>query len=243
MKYYIYISDAKVDMLYPQVPHEIKKKVALEFKMDLKVLSASRKTETESEDNRIARLETVVNFIREYGNLGTVDEPDEYVADILEMRWGPYGGGMTGSNDPAPVVYFGGETSYTVVGMGGSVRHLIGNSGASFPHSHSATPCLVEYLHKVLESNPTTSKSLSEAEIARVMGQAVFTPLEAVALATPQMTGPSQKVEFVAKRLASERGEFGSGQRIESFLSSPLSPRSGPWQALLATPLYVAMAD
>jgi hypothetical protein len=27
MKYYIYISDAKVDMLVPQLPHDIKKKV------------------------------------------------------------------------------------------------------------------------------------------------------------------------------------------------------------------------
>lgn len=62
MKYYIYISDAKVDMLFPQVPHDIKKKVATEWKMDLKLLSAARKVETESEDNRIARLETVVDF-------------------------------------------------------------------------------------------------------------------------------------------------------------------------------------
>lgn len=107
MKYYVYISDAKVDMLFPQVPHEIKKKVALEFKMDLKLLSESRKTETESDDNRIARLETVVDFIREFGNVGTVDEPNEYIEGILPMRWGPY---MNNNGIDSPVVYFGGET-------------------------------------------------------------------------------------------------------------------------------------
>src|SRR5260370_38180925 len=32
-KYYIYISDAKIDMLLPQVPHDLKKKVATEFKL------------------------------------------------------------------------------------------------------------------------------------------------------------------------------------------------------------------
>ncbi len=32
-KYYIYISDAKMDMLLPQVPHGLKKKVATEFKL------------------------------------------------------------------------------------------------------------------------------------------------------------------------------------------------------------------
>jgi len=47
MKYYIYISDAKVDMLFPRVPHHITKKVALEFKMDLKLLSAPPETEAE----------------------------------------------------------------------------------------------------------------------------------------------------------------------------------------------------
>ena len=38
MKYYIYISDAKVNMLLAQIPHNIKKKVATEFKIDLKVI-------------------------------------------------------------------------------------------------------------------------------------------------------------------------------------------------------------
>src|ERR1022692_4308702 len=31
VKYYLYISDAKVDMLLSQIPHEPKKKIALEF--------------------------------------------------------------------------------------------------------------------------------------------------------------------------------------------------------------------
>ena len=72
MKYYLYISDAKIDMLFPQVPHQIKKKTASEFKLDLKLFSASRKSETETEVSNIARLEAVVEFIRGFGNLGTL---------------------------------------------------------------------------------------------------------------------------------------------------------------------------
>lgn len=37
MKYYIYISDSKVDMLLAQIPHDFKRRVALQFKVDLKV--------------------------------------------------------------------------------------------------------------------------------------------------------------------------------------------------------------
>jgi hypothetical protein len=124
VKYYIYISDAKVDMLFPQVPHDIKKKVATEWKMDLKLLSASRRVETEGEGNRIARLETVVDFIREYGNVGTVDESNDYIDDTLEMAWSdrvPYAKGMA---------YFTGETDKTLVGFGGSAHHVIGNSAS-----------------------------------------------------------------------------------------------------------------
>jgi hypothetical protein len=47
MKYYIYISDAKVDIVLPQVPHATGKKVATEFGIDLKVLKATRTTEEE----------------------------------------------------------------------------------------------------------------------------------------------------------------------------------------------------
>ncbi len=87
MKYYIYISDTKVDMLFPQVPHDIKKTVATKFGLDIKLFSASRKTETESEENRITRLEAVLEFIREYGNLGSTDDPDDYFEDVLPMRF------------------------------------------------------------------------------------------------------------------------------------------------------------
>ena len=103
MKYYVYVSDSKVDMLLSQIPHEVKKKIAAEFKFDLKLLSVSRKSETESEENRFSRLDAVVTFIRQYGNLGSSDEPDEYIQDELLMRWGPYG-----SDPKSPLVYFGG---------------------------------------------------------------------------------------------------------------------------------------
>lgn len=38
MKYYIYISSLKVDMLFEQLPAPLKKKIAAELKIDLKIL-------------------------------------------------------------------------------------------------------------------------------------------------------------------------------------------------------------
>ena len=125
MKYYVYISDTKVDMLLAQIPHDTKKKIASEYKVDLKLISTTRKSEIEAEDNRYMRLNTVCNSIRDYGNVGTVNEPSEYFVDTLNMRWGPFG-----DKDPtkAPLVYFGGGRGGTVIGLGGSIKHLIGSA-------------------------------------------------------------------------------------------------------------------
>jgi hypothetical protein len=224
VKYYIYISDAKVDMLFPQVPHDIKKKVATEWKMDLKLLSASRRVETEGEDNRIARLETVVDFIREYGNVGSVDEPDEYVEDALIMRWGDYGFQVKDN----PVVYFGGETTKTVVGLGGSMKHLIGNSGSCSVDSHSFTPLLLNFLSR--ELGLQEGNGGLEAVPSRF--KETFTPTKAVELATLQMMGVQQNVEFMAKRLA-----YGSAEMFNE------NPALRARHVLLASPLYVAMVD
>jgi hypothetical protein len=116
MKYYLYISDAKVDMLLPQVPHETKKKIAIDFGMDIKIFRAGRKSEEETEENRVTRLEAVVTFIREFGNVGTVDDPDEYIDDTQPVWWGPL----------ENMAYFSGKTEKTTFALAGSARHLLG---------------------------------------------------------------------------------------------------------------------
>ena len=77
MKYYLYVSDSKVDMFIPQMADDRKKKIAIDFKIDLKLLSASWKSEKEAVNERIQRLEAVSSFIRNWGNIGTTDNPDE----------------------------------------------------------------------------------------------------------------------------------------------------------------------
>jgi hypothetical protein len=225
MKYYIYISDAKVDMLLAQIPHDIKKKVATEFKVDLKLLTASRKSEIEVENNRYTRLAAVSSFITEYGNVGTVDKPSDYIADTIDMRWGPFG-----SKDPtnAPLVYFGGVTGNTVLGLGGSMSHVIGAPGESDPPStpshfrrFSIGPVLVHYLKRELNLHP--GYELDEFEESLWADFVFWTTL--------QMRGPRQRLEFMAKRL--QEGSP-AGKYVEA---------EGGWRVIFGTPLYVAIAD
>jgi hypothetical protein len=239
MKFYVYISDSKVDMLLPQVPHAVKKKVATELGIDLKILTAKRTATTESDDSRIKRLETVVAFIREFGNVGTVDEPDEYIFDTVPMMWGPYGWWRVDGEPIGPrPVYFGGSTDKTVFGLGGSARHVIGEIGDACSrdgepiHSHSATPFLLDHL--IREQLATGELSRAEYDRyllghgdVRIAGEQnrPGPGLDAIGLATEAMRGPQQRLEFLAKRLL-----VGAEFRTER-------------QILLGSPLYVALAE
>lgn len=113
--------------------------MAVEFKTDIKIFSASRKTEIDSEGSRIARLETVVEFLLEYGNVGMVDKPNGYIEDTLPMRWGSYA--STGEDT---VIYFGGETPTTAIGLVGSINHVIGNVGTDSPSVGSLTSFIIK---------------------------------------------------------------------------------------------------
>lgn len=154
--------------------------------------------------------------------MGTVDNPDEFVSDELKMRWGPFG-----EDDPTkgPLVYFGGLTEKTVVGLGGSLNHVIGQPGTSSPAarpqqiSGSIGPILIHYLMKELGM---TSKKHVEAweKMEEDMLWARF-----VELTTLQMRGSIQKLEFLAKRLLEQPAH-------ENYR-----------HVLLGTPLYVAMAE
>jgi hypothetical protein len=229
MKYYIYISDAKVNMLLPQIPHDLKKKLATEFKIDLKVLTVSHKIEKEIDDNRIARLEAVCNFIREYGNLGTVDESNEYIEDILTMSW------VISEREPY-YVYFSGKTDKTIFGLGGSSKHVIGISGtgmdAGISNSISSkAPPLMRALRVLAneESGMPLEADVFDNELAE--NSIVDVVRVSQTMTNNSRIFPKQRLEFVAKRLS--EFHFPQGEHLKSGESS----------IVLATPLYVAMVE
>ena len=116
MKYYLYISEAKVEMLLAQIPHDRKKKVASELGIDVKLMKASRKTETEHEESRVSRMESVVSFIRKNIEIGSIDEPAEYVHDIQSI-------GVLADPDG---VYFCGATTKTTFALVGRSQPVEG---------------------------------------------------------------------------------------------------------------------
>ena len=225
MRYYLYISDTKVDMLLSQIPSATKHKIATEFKLDLKLITASRRRETEYERHRTERLEAVLVFLDEFGDVGSVDEPDEYFRGQMRMRWGPFTTSF-GVRPDNRLIYFGGVTDKTIIGLGGSSRHVIGNIGDSHADSASATPYIVHSIMSGLASEDDIMRDDLDklgADFGHHFGEAPDMTYNAIYLATARLAGSVEHVEYVAKTLYFGRPRDGSDRN-----------------AVLGTPLYVA---
>jgi hypothetical protein len=218
LKYYIYVSDTKVDMLFAQIPKGVLSSLVGELNINVGFASASLKQGTE-EQTRYSKLEVVRRHIEKSAEVGTVDQPAEYISDVLDVRWGPF-------LHEKDLVYFSGMTAKSVLGLGGSSRHVIGAAGHTLALSYSSMPLLVSMLCKAVdlpepELNRRHREHLGYCEGGH-RNDAGYA-LRAILTATTQMNGPIQRVEFLAKRL--------------------LYGEADDKQILLGTPLYVALAE
>jgi hypothetical protein len=226
LKYYVYISDAKVDMLYPQIPKGRLRRLASELSINLKLLAAEISTTVkndQSQETRYSKLRLIVKYIEKEAHVGTVDHPGTYFKGTLFMHWGRL--------ENSDTVYFTGTSVdlsnprspfSTTLGLGGSLRHVIGNTD-TLPTQHapefnspSAAPVLLGAL-------------INEIQLASSPNQQIPSPrdpssiLYAVSGMVGHMKGPPQRFEFLARTLLQEDYPV---RRI-----------------LLGTPIYVALAD
>ncbi|MET9242995.1 SAVMC3_10250 family protein [Nonomuraea sp. NPDC003709] len=216
-KYYLYISDAKIDMLLSQIDPGAGHKRGTELGVDLKMLKVKRTYEPSAGD-RIARLELVVRHLLDHGDVGSVEEPGQFFWGLLPMRWGPFPV-ETGSS----LVFFGGQTEETTVGLGGSVKHVLGSVPDAADHGigRSLMPPMLDALGVSSDLEDEYVADAVDGDLDRADSAALAKAYEAVT----SLRRPAQNVEFVAKRLLHGK-----------------DPRSGE-SVLLGSPVYVALVD
>jgi hypothetical protein len=220
-RYYIYVSDSKVDMLLPQLDPSFRRKRTVEWNMNLKIFGAKRGTETALGDDRFARLEAVIRYLEDHDDLGSVDEPGQFFRGSLPMKWGP-----VGEHKDRALFYFSGCTDKTILGLVGSPAHVI---GAASDRQGASLGYALAPIEEALRDDR------DEGEVSP--GPAIETPgqgaINAVYDTTTIFPGPEQNLEFIAKRLLRGKG------LIRGLPDHPVTEKS----VLLGTPLYVALME
>ncbi|NVC28581.1 hypothetical protein FCU42_15600 [Vibrio parahaemolyticus] len=176
MRYYLYISEPKVDMLYSQIPAKMLDNIAGKLTIDLKLIKTEF-SESPQEKTLHAKILMIEEYLQQCNFVGSTSAPNKYILDSSSMKMASY---------PSGLVYFGAENG-AIVGLGGSATNVLGDRSEGRAHSHSVTPILVQALKDEFE-NVVAENCESSA-------------LAGVELATSQMTGVKQKMSFLAKTL------------------------------------------
>jgi hypothetical protein len=219
MKYYVYISTLKVNMLFDQIPIRIRQKIASEVKLDLKVFSATFKSVSNLETT-ISKLNLIAKVLELENKIGTVSNPKEYFAGEMNMGWGPlnfnqrirsdfklrrYGDGIKSLLEKRMVIFGGLESNGVVVALVGSKAHMIGEVGDPV-HCFYIAPVFFKSIANAIKSSPLSPNGHQVSETCQMLEELV-------------KYGGTSRVQFVAKTYVFEQS------------------------LLLGSPLYVAFAN
>ncbi|MFD3676434.1 DUF7019 family protein [Streptomyces sp. NPDC058613] len=226
LRYYVYISDGKLEMLFDQIDPGILKRISAEITVDLKVASIKLQEAESAGPSRNAKLRIVEQFIDKYHRVDDIEDIErdtagresnqnadfEYVRGRIPMQWG-----LMDS-----MVVFRGRVGSTTLVLGGSPHHLLGEKPPEISRLMSLAPAMVRAFLELETALKTSPPGLVEQSSqmdagARALDFAAEAPFD----------GPTEHVEFLAVPM----------------IWGGLTDRDGEnYQAILGTPLYVARA-
>lgn len=224
MKYYLYISDSKIEMLYNQIATSTENSREASIGFDLKVLKGEIKQGRGVPENSVTRLNEVVKALRDSDAVGSIDAPKKYIGGNLRMTWSTYGG----IGDESPITFWSYSAPGIAMALAGSKYNLLGEQRPGTAHSHSLTPPMVQwFLDNLQDPVPETTKGLAEWDEGELDEYDIA---NGTWLAATQTKGIKESTEFVARVLHDSKWPQG-------FRGSDAK------RILLASPLYVASVD
>jgi hypothetical protein len=242
LRYYLYVSDRKVDMLYGQIPRRLRRRLATEAKVDLKVLSLALSSAAEPE-TRYSKLELVERYLDREDLVGSIGESRPYKRVTMPMRWGI---------SPAHrMTFFAGELGDLVVGLVGSTDHLLAADPSATALTDSRIAQHEDFMQSLLFSPSAGPVAFSAlASLAAVMNKekprAGSVETRAALATSKQLTTADTDVAFLAKVITVGVHTVIDKLSWQSFLASlsgTTSKDSRRVRIMLATPIYVAQAD
>ncbi len=186
MRYFTYISDSKLEMLFDQIPPKILSRIVAELKIDLKVVSLSLRQQ-ETQATRFGKLEVVEKFLEHDQIITGPTEPGVWFHGGMPLR-----AGVVGGMQRSGLAYFAGRSDDTLVALIGSSKHLLGRVEApEISVSYSTTPALVDVLGEEQEPGGSIGRHLSDED--RILYE--------IKDFTHNLRGLREPHEFLARRL------------------------------------------
>lgn len=125
MKYYLYRSAPKIDMLWEQIDAKAVEKYSAELKINFGLVSGGVKSQP-SDKNLHARLDIVLRHLENENMLGELGSPSTFVQSTLAMTWNEIDFNR-GQSDQRIVLFSGVDSaSGVLVGLVGSAAHVTG---------------------------------------------------------------------------------------------------------------------
>ncbi|QCX79692.1 hypothetical protein C9F11_30505 [Streptomyces sp. YIM 121038] len=217
MRYYIYLSTAKVDMLYEQIPPKLARRLAVEAKVDLKVLSLAVQS-PRGDTSTYDRLDLVEAYLEREFDVSWMSEPSAWFRGDLGLR-------IVGDGGPNSPTLMTGRDGDTVVALIGSAHHLIGHQAAPDLHrvGYSGLPSMFRLLQEV---PPEWERQFNVRWWGRMPSRESVA--HDVLHFADALTVPPVPCEFLARRLLSDTVRREDGRELT---------------VVVGTPVYVAMSD
>jgi hypothetical protein len=237
LRYFLYVSDAKLDMLFEQLDPALRRRISAEVKVDLKLASVTLR-QAEHPAARIAKLRLVERYIDAHHQVGTLAAPgQEFFRGRLRMQWGWLARGKH-PDDSLPVVFFRGRQDEHFVALAGSRSHVVGQhvpENAVF--GYSSAPSIVAAIRAHVSDlegvprypawgedwdNPRNILASQPVPVTFHISEASYVDLDT----------PPQPMEFLAIPLGHGPVKLSDGSNAHGVLGTPIyvahaGPRSG----------------
>lgn len=221
MRYYTYISDAKLDQLYGQVPRKALSRFAGELQLDVGVGSVTVSS-AQPEVTRFDRLRVVERYIDERCDVGWMTEPRSWFRGELGLRTGFLATGA---------VYTGLDHD-TMVALVGSARHAVDRhtpgTATELSRRSSNLPELLGLVARHAEEYDAERADVDMLFWGRQENVDERVALEQVGYFAQQMRGPREPCDFLARRLLDGWTTGPDGRQVH---------------VVIGTPLYIALSD
>lgn len=190
LNFYIYLSQAKVDMLFPQVPESFLKGAEVDLKINLGIASASVKGKGPETAMELSRRAAIVSeYIRSHHPIGNISSPREWIAGTESLTWGVV------TQYASNIVFFGRKAGDKSLALLGSRESLMGET-ITEEANHSPYYYTLEFFNRLVKTFENQDPVISPPKLSYQ---------EEIDIALKALSNQTTRVDYLAKVLHKDK--------------------------------------